>query len=88
MKDFFRNNGLLILIAAVLLALVTAVVSMLMGGVADPFSNLAGIIATPFRSGISAVAGWVEERYNDAFAQEQQKQTVEAIEDFLAQRDT
>lgn len=85
MKDFFRNNGLLILIAAVLLALVTAVVSMLMGGVADPFSNLAGIIATPFRSGISAVAGWVEERYNDAFAQEQQKQELEELRQRVAE---
>lgn len=43
MKDFFRHNGILILIAAILLALVTAVVSMLFGGVADPLSNLVGI---------------------------------------------
>ena len=43
MKDFFRHNGILILIAAILLALVTAVVSMLFGGVADPLSNLVWI---------------------------------------------
>ena len=35
MKDFFRNNGVLILIAAILLALVTAVVSALLGGGAN-----------------------------------------------------
>ena len=35
-EGFFRHNGILILIAAILLALVTAVVSMLFGGVADP----------------------------------------------------
>ena len=40
MKDFFRRNGLLILIAAILLALVTAVVSMLLGGRANPVANL------------------------------------------------
>ena len=36
MKDFFRNNGVLILIAAILLALVTAVVSALLGGLFLP----------------------------------------------------
>ena len=55
MKDFFRHNGILILIAAILLALVTAVVSMLFGGVADPLSNLVGILTTPVRNGITAV---------------------------------
>ena len=61
MKDFFRHNGILILIAAILLALVTAVVSMLFGGVADPLSNLVGILTTPVRNGITAVTNWAEE---------------------------
>ena len=61
MKDFFRNNGVLILIAAILLALVTAVVSALLGGGANPLANLVNIVTTPVRSGISAVAGWAEE---------------------------
>ncbi|MBC5734264.1 rod shape-determining protein MreC [Lawsonibacter sp. NSJ-51] len=73
MKDFFRHNGVLILIAAVLLALVTAVVSMLLGGTADPLSNLVGIVTTPVRNGISALAGWTEEQYADAFEREQLK---------------
>lgn len=72
MKDFFRHNGVLILIAAVLLALVTAVVSMLLGGT-DPLSNLVGIVTTPVRNGISALAGWTEEQYADAFEREQLK---------------
>ena len=66
MKDFFRNNGVLILIAAILLALVTAVVSALLGGGANPLANLVNIVTTPVRSGISAVAGWAEEKYNDS----------------------
>ena len=85
MKDFFRNNGLLILIAAVLLALVTAVVSALLGGGANPLANLAGIVTTPIRSGISAVAGWAEERYNDAFEREQQKEELEELRQRVAE---
>lgn len=67
MKDFFRNNGLLILIIAVLLTLIIGVASALMGGVADPLSNLAGIITTPFRDGINHVVTWAEEQYEGVF---------------------
>ena len=77
MKDFFRNNGGLILIAAILLALVTAVVSALLGGGANPLANLVNIVTTPVRSGISAVAGWAEEKYNDTFELEQMKEQLE-----------
>ena len=79
MKDFFRRNGLLILIAAILLALVTAVVSALLGGTAAPFSNLANILTTPVRNGINAVVNWTEEKYSDAFEQEQLKQENEEL---------
>ena len=79
MKDFFRRNGLLILIAAILLALVTAVVSALLGGAADPFSNLANILTTPVRGAITAVVNWTEEKYSDAFEQEQLKQENEEL---------
>lgn len=65
MKRFFRNNGLLILIAAVLLAAVLAVGSLILGG--DLLANALGVLTTPFRSASSAVAGWVEERYDRAF---------------------
>ena len=75
MKDFFRRNGLLILIAAILLALVTAVVSALLGGTAAPFSNLANILTTPVRGGIN----WTEEKSSDAFEQEQLKQENEEL---------
>ena len=77
MKDFFRNNGVLILIAAILLALVTAVVSALLGGGANPLANLAGIVTTPIRNGINAVTSWAEERYNDTFEVEQMKEQLE-----------
>ena len=70
MKDFFKNNGILILIIALLITLITAVLSFTFGGIADPFANLAGIIATPFRNGIQAVTSWGEGIYADAFERE------------------
>lgn len=85
MKEFFRRNGALILIAAVLLALVTAVVSMLLGGTADPLGNLVGILTTPVRNGISAVAEWTEEKYNDAFERERLKAENEELKRQVAE---
>ena len=85
MKDFFRRNGILILIAAILLALVTAVVSMLLGGTANPLANFFGIITTPVRNGINAVTGWVEEKYTDAFELEQIKEENQELKRRVAE---
>ena len=57
----------------------TAVVSALLGGAADPFSNLANILTTPVRGAITAVVNWTEEKYSDAFEQEQLKQENEEL---------
>ena len=67
MKDFFRNNGLLILIIAVLLAAITAVASYAFQGMPSPLGNVLGVVTTPVRDGISALAGWVEGVYNYSF---------------------
>ena len=85
MKDFFRHNGILLIIAAILLALVTAVVSMLLGGKADPLTNVVGIITTPIRNGINAVANWTEEKYNDTFEREKLKQENEELKQRVAE---
>ena len=85
MKDFFRRNGGLILIAAILLALVTAVVSTLLGGMADPLSNVVQFLTTPARNGINAVINWTEERYSDAFEREQLKQENEELKQRVAE---
>lgn len=79
MKDFFHNNGILILIVAVLLALITAVVSLLMGGIAPPAANLIGLIATPVRDGINSAANWIEGIYSDAFEREQRDSELERL---------
>ncbi len=65
MKQFFRNNGLLILIAAVLLAAVLGLGSFILG--LDPLTNAMEIISTPFRNLSAAVTNWTQERYDRAF---------------------
>ena len=46
---------------------------------ADPLSNLVGILTTPVRNGITAVTNWAEEKYNDAFELEQMKEELAGL---------
>ena len=71
MKHFLRQNGLLLLIIALLLSVLIGIVSAVMGGNADPLSNAVGFITTPIRNGINAVTNWSQERYDAAFRQDQ-----------------
>ena len=79
MNNFFRNNGILILIIAILLALITAVVSIFMGGIANPLANIVGVVSTPVRNGINSVVNWAEDRYSAAFEQEQRDAELEEL---------
>ena len=67
MKDFFRSNGPIILIIAILLAALTAVGAYAFQGVPNPLGDVLGVVTTPVRNGISALAGWVEGVYNYSF---------------------
>lgn len=67
MKDFFRHNGILLLVIAVLLAAITAIASALLGGTAGPVQSIVGVVTTPVRDGINSMVGWVEGRYDYAF---------------------
>ena len=69
MKRFFQNNGLLIVIAAVLLAGLLALGSSIFG--VSPLTDLGEIIATPFRNLSAAVTEWTESRYDRAFRYEE-----------------
>lgn len=60
MKDFFRQNGLLLLVIALLLSILIGISSAVFGSNADPLSDLFNTVTSPMRGGISAVAGWVE----------------------------
>ena len=67
MKDFFRSNGPIILIIAILLAALPAVGAYAFQGVPNPLGDVLGVVTTPVRNGISALAGWVEGVYNYSF---------------------
>lgn len=69
MKDFLRENGILLVIIAALFAALLWVVTALFGF--NPLSNLLGLISAPFRSAASAAAGWVEDTYDYAFRYEE-----------------
>lgn len=85
MKDFLKNNGIIILVIALLLTLITAVVSLTFNGIANPFANLAGVIATPFRNGIHSVVSWAEGLYSDAFQREELEEELEWYKQRVAQ---
>lgn len=80
MKQFFKNNGFLILLAALLLAALLAVGSYLLGG--DPIAAALGVVTTPFRSLSSAAAQWVESGYDRGFRYD----ALEEVNEELKQR--
>ena len=59
MKRFFTKNGILLLTAVTIVAVVLCVVSALASGTGF-LANAAGVIASPFRSAGAAVSGWVQ----------------------------
>ena len=67
MKDFLRQNGILLLVIALLLSILIGVLSVVMGGQADPLSNLTNTIVSPLRGGVTAAADWVEGVYTYIF---------------------
>lgn len=79
MKSFWKQNGILVLVIALLLTLITAVVSFTFGGFASPLSNAAGIIATPFRNVFSAFVNWTERVSSDAFRREAMEEELERL---------
>lgn len=83
-----RPKGIWIIIAAAVIAVVTLVVSSLMGGSANPLSSALGVVTTPLRGAFSSLADWVENRYDYAFRydslveeNEQLKQRVAELEE-------
>ena len=58
------------------------------GGIANPFANLAGIIATPFRNGLNAAVTWAEGVYSDTFEREQMAQELEWYKQRVAELET
>ena len=67
MKNFLRQNGILLLVIALLLSVLIGIVSLVMGGSADPLSNIVNTVTSPVRGGIAAAADWVEGVYAYVF---------------------
>ncbi len=77
MKQFFRNNGGLLLVAAVLLAGVLTVGAYILGY--HPLSGALELLATPFRAASSAVTGWAQEQYDKSFRYDQAQAEIDAL---------
>ena len=56
MREFFRKNGIIVVIAALLLTAAVSIGSALIP--MDPLANALGVLATPFRAIGTAVTGW------------------------------
>ena len=83
MKKFFRENGGLILIIAVLLAAVLGVTGAIFN--VNPVSNILGVLTTPFRDGLNAVANWMEDGYNYAFRYEELEEENQRLRERVAE---
>ena len=80
MKDFFRHNGVWLLVIALLLSILIGLTSAFMGGNADPLSNLVNTVTAPVRSGIAAAADWAEGVYSYVFHYGEIQQQMEELE--------
>ena len=63
MKNFLRNHGIWVLFATAVIAVALAVMSFFSNN-SSPLTNLANIIASPFRSAYTSVAGWFNDKQN------------------------
>lgn len=83
MKKFFRNNGVLLVIIAVLLAAVLAVGSSILG--LDPLSGIVNAVGAPFRALSTAVADWTLDRYDRAFRYDEMEAELELLRQRVAE---
>ena len=78
MKKFFRDHGLWVLFAAAVISVALALMSFFSNN-ASPLSNLAGVIASPFRSACTAAADWFTDKrnyYRDVTALEEENDAL------------
>lgn len=80
MKKFFHENGIWVLIAALLLTAAVTMTSALVPNFTSPLSNVIGIVSSPFQGVTSAFTNWVEGLYNYAFRYDQMAARVEELE--------
>lgn len=61
MKKFWRDHGIWVLFATAVIAVTLAVMSFF-SNTSSPLANVTGIIASPFRSAYTAIAGWFNDK--------------------------
>ena len=83
MSRFFRTNGGLLVVAAVLLALVLAIGAQVLGF--DPLTNALEVLATPFRAASAAVSNWTQAQYERTFRYDEQAAENEALRQRVAE---
>lgn len=79
MKQFLRQNGLVLILIAALLSILLGITSAFMGGNADPFSNLFSTITAPVRNTVSAVADWTEGVYTYVFRYSEMQSEIDDL---------
>lgn len=87
MKDFFRHNGLWVIVAALLLTAALSLGSVLFPNLTSPLSNVIGIVASPFQKATTSFTGWVESFYDYAFRYNELQSKVDKLELQIADMD-
>ena len=63
MRDFLRRNGLLVLLAALVLSVAIGVGSAMSAGGSDPVSSAVASLTTPIRGAVNGVLSWGQSVY-------------------------
>ena len=79
MKDFLRQNGVLLLVIALLASILIGIFTFMLSGEADPLSNIVNTIAAPVRGGVAAAADWVEGAYAYVFRRGELEDELDAL---------
>lgn len=79
MKDFLRQNGILLLVIALLLSILIGIFTFVLSGEADPMSNIVNTVVSPVREGIAAAADWVEGAYAYVFHRGELEEELDAL---------
>ena len=83
MKGFFRNNGGLLVVAAVLLAALLAILSAITG--ANPITNALQVITRPVGSLTSGISNWFQGQHDHLTGYDQLLEENEKLKEQLAE---
>lgn len=83
MKKFLRNNGVLLIVIAVLLAVLLGIGASILGY--NPISSVLNALGTPFRAVSTAVTNWTQDRYDRAFRYDQLEAENEQLRQQVAE---